>query len=188
MPFDLRDAVFAQSIRPERRRTSSFESIASILRRAEKIDDEFFRFARDRRVRRKGQSRLVIHDFVIGADQRFLVERRFAVEHLVENDADRPPIDFASINGEFALRFQNLRTDVIGRADRRVRANLSFLNATTKLLARLSFRPPTSSNFTQVPKSANFKCPRGSKSMLSGLTSLFDSNERREVKLKVTYR
>ena len=46
---------------------------------------------------KSGKIYFVVHDATVGFDQRFGVEGRLPVEHLVHADAERPPIAFGSV-------------------------------------------------------------------------------------------
>ena len=70
---------------------------------------------------------LVVHDLAVGADERVGVEGRVADEHLVQEDAHRPPVALAAIDAVAALRLEDFGRYVVGRANGRVRAHQAVL-------------------------------------------------------------
>ena len=60
---------------------------------------------------------LVVHDLAVGADEGLGIEWGLAEQHLVEDDADRPPVALAAVLPLATLGSQDLGADVIRGAD-----------------------------------------------------------------------
>ena len=61
---------------------------------------------------------VAVHDLLVDADRVVIVEGRIASEHLINEDAQRPPVDALAV----ALRLDDLGRQVLGGAAERPRA------------------------------------------------------------------
>lgn len=111
VPLDLVDAVTAEAL----------------LAIYEKTADQALGRVRDVQFLGEVEGIAVVHDFGVGADEGVGVEGRVADEHLVEKDADGPPVAVAAVDALATLGLQDLRGYVVGRAHRCFRAHEAVL-------------------------------------------------------------